>query len=162
MRLNILSAGVALLLAAGSAMANTPEPGVSYKLTTEFRGTGMPMDVYNGGPQNNRTRLARDEDVTGQYWRFEPAEDGHYKITNEFRDGMCLDIEPADNRAELRRCGNLTGQLWRIDQEGPWVRLTTKFRGRNMCLDINPSNNHPVLRGCGDYTGQMWQLRRDQ
>lgn len=160
MRLSILSACLVLLVAAGPSHANSPERGADYKLTTQFRGASMPLDVYNGGPLNNMTRLDRDQNVAGQYWRFDQTDDGYFNISTEFRDGMCLDINPSDNRAVLRPCGNFTGQSWAIARAGSWVRLSTKFRGPNMCLDINPSDNHPVLRACGNFTGQMWKLRK--
>lgn len=156
-----LSSCLALLLATGSLRAQTPEPGVYYKLTTKFRGAGMPLDVYNGGPQNNKTRLDRDQNVTGQSWRFEETNDGYVRLTTKFRgQGMCLDINPQNNRAELRPCGNFTGQFWQIEPDKSWVRLSTKFRGPDMCLDINPPNNHPELRRCGDFSGQFWMLRK--
>ena len=40
-----------------------------YKLSTQFRGDGMKLDVFNGGPKNNRTRLEPDQDASGQFWK---------------------------------------------------------------------------------------------
>lgn len=156
----VLTSCLLLLLAAGPSRAQTPEAGVYYKLTTQFRGAGMPLDVYNGGPQNNKTRLDRDQNVTGQLWLFEETTDGYFRLTTKFRGrSMCLDINPPNNRAELRPCGNFTGQYWQIEPDKSWFRLSTAFRGPDMCLDISPTNNHPELRRCGDFTGQMWRLR---
>jgi hypothetical protein len=150
-----------ILLLAPPSLAQSPDTNFYYKLSTQFRGTGMPMDVFNGGPSNNQARLDKDQNVTGQNWRFVAAENGSYRLTTEFRGpGMCLDINPPTNRPELRACGNFTGQFWQIVPAGNWVRLTTTFRGPNTCLDIDPASNQPELRPCGDYTGRFWMLSR--
>ncbi|MGQ3356188.1 MAG: RICIN domain-containing protein [Phreatobacter sp.] len=150
-----------LAVLAVPALAQSPDPGNYYKLSTQFRGTGMPMDVFNGGPRNNQARLDRDQDVSGQNWRFIPTGDGSWRLTTEFRGArMCLDINPPTNRPELRPCGNFTGQFWQIVPAGNWVRLTTTFRGPGTCLDIDPSSDQPELRPCGNYSGQFWRLGR--
>ena len=162
MRFLSAAAGLATLLTlTAPAMSQSPDPGFYYKLSTEFRGPDMSMDVFNGGPKNNQARLDRDQDVSGQNWRFAPTGDGSFRLTTEFRGPrMCLDINPPTNRAELRPCGNYTGQFWQIVRSGDSVRLTTAFRGPRMCLDIDPDNNQPELRSCGDYSGQAWTLTR--
>ena len=143
------------------AMSQSPDPNFYYKLSTQFRGPDMPMDVFNGGPKNHQARLDRDQDVSGQNWRFMPTGDGSYRLTTEFRGPkMCLDINPPTNRPELRACGNFTGQFWQVVRSGDGVRLTTAFRGPRMCLDIDPDSNQPELRPCGDFSGQSWTLTR--
>lgn len=143
------------------SFAQSPDAGVYYKLTTQFRGSGMPMDVFNGGPNNNQTRLDNDQNVTGQHWHFVPAQNGSYRLQTEFRgSSMCLDVNPSTNRPELRNCGNFSGQFWHVSADGNWVRLTTDFRGPDMCLDIDPNSNQPELRHCGNFTGQHWTLAR--
>lgn len=152
---------LALLVLQAPALAQSPNPDFYYKLSTQFRGAGMPMDVFNGGPRNNQVRLDRNQNVSGQNWRFVRARNGSYRLTTEFRGpGMCLDINPPTNRPELRPCGNYSGQFWHIEPEGNWVRLTTAFRGPGMCLDVDPASNQPELRRCGNYTGQFWMLSR--
>jgi len=37
-----------------------------HKLSTDFRGVDMPLDIYNGGPKNNRAHLAPAANVSGQ------------------------------------------------------------------------------------------------
>jgi hypothetical protein len=62
-----------------------------YKLNTQFRGNGMKLDVFNGGPKNNLTRLEPDQDVSGQFWRFVGNGDGTFRLSTLFRGpGMCL------------------------------------------------------------------------
>jgi hypothetical protein len=152
---------MAMMGIASSALAQAPDPNFFYKLSTEFRGANMPMDVFNGGPRNNQARLDNAQNVTGQNWQFEPIGNGSYRLRNEFRGpGMCLDINPSTNRPELRDCSNFTGQFWQITQSGEWVVLTTTFRGRDICLDIDPGSNQPELRRCGNYSGQFWRLQR--
>lgn len=154
-----IACGVTLLAMPAASFAWSPEPDLYYKLSTRFRGTGMPMDVYNGGPQDNQTHLDIDQNVSGQNWRFVPAGNGSYRLMTEFRGpDMCLDINPPTNRPELRTCGNYSGQFWRVVDDGAWVRLTTEFRGPGMCLDIDPTTNQPELRDCGNFTGQYWAI----
>ena len=163
MRVRFLSAAACLTLVSLTtpAMSQSPDPNFYYKLSSQFRGPDMPMDVFNGGPKNNQARLDRDQDVSGQNWRFVPAGDGSFRLSTEFRGPrMCLDINPPTNRPELRTCGNFTGQFWQVVPSGEGVRLTTAFRGPRMCLDIDPDSNQPELRSCGDFSGQSWTLTR--
>jgi hypothetical protein len=91
---NLLPAVLALLawlLAATSAQA--VDQSFYYKLSTEFRGDGMKLDVFNGGPKNNLTRLEPDQDISGQFWRLVGNRDGTFRLSTLFRGpGMCLDI----------------------------------------------------------------------
>jgi hypothetical protein len=43
------------------ASAQSIDPSFYYKLSTQFRGQGMKLDVFNGGPKNNLTRLEPDK-----------------------------------------------------------------------------------------------------
>jgi hypothetical protein len=45
--------------------AQSVDQSFYYKLSTQFRGNGMKLDVFNGGPKNNLTRLEPDQDVSG-------------------------------------------------------------------------------------------------
>jgi hypothetical protein len=75
----------------------------------------MKLDVFNGGPKNNLTRLEPDQDVSGQFWRFVGNGDGTFRLSTLFRGPrMCLDIFNGgrnNNQPHLVRCGNFTGQL---------------------------------------------------
>jgi hypothetical protein len=149
----------------GSALADIPEPNTYYRLSTEFRGSDMSLDVFNGGPKNNFVNLVPTQNFTGQFWRFASNGDGTFKITTQFRGpDKCLDVVNGganDNEPHLTECGNYSGQYWIIVPDGPWVRLKTKFRGDGMCLDIfngGPNNNQPHLQPCGNFSGQRWRL----
>jgi hypothetical protein len=127
----------------------------------------MKLDVFNGGPKNNRTRLEPDQDVSGQFWKLVGNGDGTFRLSTLFRgQNMCLDIfngGPSNNEPHLTRCGNFTGQFWKLKEDGDAIRLTTTFRGPRMCLDIfngGPNNNQPHLAPCGNYTGQLWTFTR--
>ena len=166
----MLLPSIALLAAALPAptLAQAIDQKFYYKLSTQFRGGAMKLDVFNGGPKNNLTRLQRDQDVSGQLWRFVGNPDGTYRLTTMFRGSrMCLDIfngGPNNNQPQLRNCGNYAGQFWNVAMNGAGkVRLTTVFRGPGMCLDVfngGPNNNQPELRKCGNYTGQFWKLTK--
>jgi hypothetical protein len=140
-----------------------------YKLSTQLRGNGMKLDVVNGGPKNNLTRLGPDQDVSGQFWRFVGNADGTFRLSTIFRGpGMCLDIfngGPNNNQPHLVKCGNFSGQFWVIilTEDGDAVRLTTKFRGPGMCLDVfngGPNDNQPHLTNCAKLSGQLWTLTK--
>jgi Ricin-type beta-trefoil lectin domain len=148
-----------------SSWAQTPDPNFYYRLSSQFRGSEMSLDVFNDGPKNNLTGLERLQDVSGQYWKFLPTGDGSYRLITMLRGtSMCLDIfngGPNDNQPHLAPCANVSGQFWNIRKEGSWVRFTTKFRGEGMCLDIfngGPNDNQPHLAPCANVSGQNWLL----
>jgi len=164
---------IALLLSSSGLAALSPasaqslDPNFFHRMSTQFRGTDMSLDVFNGGPKNNMTHLAHFQDVSGQYWKFSPTGDGWYRITSMFRgSGMCLDIfngGPDNNEPHLAQCASFSGQFWSIRWEGMWARLTTQFRGSDMCLDIfngGPKNDQPHLATCGHFSGQLWLLSK--
>src|SRR5258706_13767751 len=134
---------VAALLASllTPAAAQSVDPSFYYKLSTQFRGNGMKLDVFNGGPKNNLTRLEPDQDVSGQFWRFVGNSDGTFRLSTLFRGpSMCLDIfngGAKNNQPHLVNCSNFTGQLWNImiTWDGDLVRLTPNLRGRGFCLE---------------------------
>ena len=158
-------AGAALILAASTSAAAI-DLRFYHKLSTDFRGIDMPLDIYNGGPKNNRAHLAPAANVSGQLWRLTPA-NGPYRLSTQFRGAaMCLDVMnggPNNNMVHLAPCGNYSGQFWRLNEEREGVyRLTTEFRGPGMCLDVvngGPNNNDARLAPCGNYSGQFWTVR---
>jgi Ricin-type beta-trefoil lectin domain-like len=113
------STTAAALLLASVASAPASAQGIDqsfyYKLSTQFRGSGMKLDVLNGGPKNNMTRLEPDQDVSGQFWRFVENPDGTFRISSLFRGlGMCLDIFNGganNNQSHLTGCGNFIGPI---------------------------------------------------
>lgn len=144
------------------------DTGFYYRLTTQFRGADMCLDVFNGGPQNNMTHLVKCADFSGQYWRFSgPDAGGWYRLSTMFRGAdMCLDIFNGgqyNNQPHLTKCANYSGQFWNLKGEGEWYRMTTQFRGPDMCLDIfngGPQNNQPHLTTCANYSGQFWKFTK--
>jgi hypothetical protein len=170
---NILSmvvvVGVLVTWFVAPAAAQSIDENFYYKMSTQFRGPGMKLDVFNGGARNNMTHLEPDQDVSGQLWRFRGNADGTFRLSTSFRGpSMCLDIfngGPNNNQPHLAQCANLTGQLWLITltESADAVRLTTRFRGPGMCLDIfngGPNNNQPHLAQCADLSGQRWVLTK--
>ena len=170
---NILSMAVAVgVLVAwfvAPASAQSIDQNFYYKMSTQFRGDGLKLDVFNGGARNNMTCLEQDQDVSGQFWRFRANADGAFRLSTLFRGpSMCLDIfngGPNNNQPHLAHCANLTGQVWLPSLPDPAgaVRLTTRFRGPDMCLDIfngGSDNNQPHLARCADLSGQLWVLTK--
>src|SRR5260370_14185618 len=100
--LSVAAACGALLALPTSSLAQSPSTNFYYKLSTQFRGIGMPMDVYNGGPKDNQARLDTDQNVSGQYWRFVPAGDGpHNPTTPVLGTGHSTDINSPRHPAAL-------------------------------------------------------------
>ncbi|MGI9520151.1 MAG: RICIN domain-containing protein [Hyphomicrobiaceae bacterium] len=156
---------IAVLAWSSPSWAQFVDSNLYYRLSTQFRGVGMALDVFNGGPKNNMTHLARSQDVSGQHWQFRPARNGYYRLTTLFRgESMCLDVFNGgrkNDQVHLTRCANYSGQFWRIVNAGKWIHLTSQFRGDGMCLDIfngGPDNNQPHLAPCTNASGQNWKL----
>src|SRR4249919_2389925 len=81
------------LASVSTAPAQSIDQSFYYKLSTEFRGSGMKLDVINGGPKNNLTKLEQDQNASGQFWRFVGNADGTFRLSTLFRGRrMCLDI----------------------------------------------------------------------
>jgi hypothetical protein len=138
-----------------------------YRLSTEFRGADMCLDVYNGGQKNNLLRLDNCQNVSGQSWVITQERDGYYRLTTQFRgDNMCLDVVNGgenNNRLQLAPCGNFSGQLWSIMPSGSMpdaFRLSSAFRDKR-CADIvngGSDNNDVVYEPCQNVTGQYWYI----
>jgi hypothetical protein len=48
--------------------------GFFARLTTKFRGPGMCLDVFNGGPNDRQPHLAPCGNFSGQFWYLSPTE----------------------------------------------------------------------------------------
>lgn len=155
--------GVIAVLLGTAGMAEAAD----YKrLSTQWKGPDMPLDIVNGGARNNFAQLAKKDDVSGQRWKITKA-DEWLNLTTEFRgDKMCLDVENGgamNNFVKLGRCENNSGQSWKITKagDGEYVRLTTEFRGAGMCLDIvngGARDGMAQLTKCSDVSGQLWKV----
>src|SRR4029077_13529820 len=91
----------------------------TFRLSTLFRGSGMCLDVFNGGPNNNQPHLADCADLSGQFWNILLTKDANVvRLTTAFRGPrMCLDIfngGPNNNQPHLADCADLAGQFWTI------------------------------------------------
>ena len=65
-----LAASALLALAAPASAFDT---SVFYKLSTDFRGPNMCLDVHNGGGLDNFTHLVPCANYSGQYWALIPT-----------------------------------------------------------------------------------------
>jgi hypothetical protein len=110
------------------AAAQTIDPDFYYKLSTQFRGIQMKLDVFDGGPKNNLTWLQPEQNVSGQFWRFRKNADGTFRLSTLFRGpDMCLDIfngGPNDNQPYLAGCGNFSGQVWTLTKTSNRASVT--------------------------------------
>jgi len=145
-----------------------PNPNVYYRLTTQFQGPNLALDVINDG-NNNRMVMAAAGPFTGQYWRFTPAPEvpGTFRISCLWRgQNETMDIingGPDNNQPILAPVGPFTGQFWtltEIPQAPGYVSLHTLFRGPNLTLEGfgGATGNRPVLADYGPFSGQAWLL----
>jgi hypothetical protein len=100
-----------------SAGADEMRTDVYHTLSTQFRGPGMKLDVFNGGPRNNQVHLVPCGNYSGQNWLLSQS-NGWYRLTTQFRGtGACLDIFNGgedNNQPHLTDCANYSGQFWKI------------------------------------------------
>jgi len=54
--------------------------GAWLRLTTQFRGEGMCLDITNGGPLDNFAALTPCGNYSGQFWKMR-EEGGWYRLT---------------------------------------------------------------------------------
>lgn len=151
------------------AAAQTIDQNFYYKLSTQFRGSGWKLDVFaDGGPKNNLTRLAPNQDRPSQYWQFRKNADGTFRLSIRLGGHeMCLDVfngGPNNNQPHVTNCADFSGQSWRLirNADGAY-RFSTLFRGPGMCLDIfngGPNNNQSHLADCANVSGQLWILTK--
>jgi len=98
--------------------AQSVDQSFYYKLSTQFRGNGMKLDVFNGGPKNN---LEPDQDVS--FWRFVGNGDGTFRLSTLFRGpDMCLEpiskSPEEDNEAgELNKAQEILGIVLPSDED---------------------------------------------
>ena len=95
------------------ASAQSIPDGFYYKLSTEFRGSVMKLDVFNGGPKNNMTHLEPDQNVTGQFWRITAIDGGWYQLSTQFRGSNVLSRYLQRRFARQRASSDALRQLLR-------------------------------------------------
>lgn len=165
----ILASIVALVASAITAQAF--DTGVYYRLSTQFRGPGMSLDVFNGGAKNNMTHLAPAADYSGQHWRLTPAGNDYYRLKTMFRgEDMCLDVfnggpkkqSGASNtmRQLLRTIMALASRQWLVSADDPisWPRYVPRHLQRRRGQQSTAPNElrqlfRPVLGVAADVEG---------
>ena len=146
----------------GSALFATPvfaqsgfDSGWYQRLSTDFRGHRMNLDVFNGGDFNNVASLHRRGDVSGQYWFVSRDNGDWYRLSTMFlSENMCLDITNGGERnniAHLAPCGNYSGQYWHISDTGDGATGSQRsFEARHVPRYFNGGRfNMALWRGVG-------------
>jgi hypothetical protein len=133
-----------------------------YRLTTQWRGDDMSLDILYDGKSNNVPILARTRNVDGQMWKLTPVANGAYRLTTQWRgEGLSLAIT-AGNRPLLVNSVTAPEQAWKLTPLGNgFYRMTTQAQGDGMSLDIvndGGANNIPILAKTGNFSGQMWKV----
>ena len=154
---------VAVLVAVAGLVLPALAEGAPLKITTQWKGAEMRLDVVNDGAFDNFVHLAPAADVSGQAWTMIPDSQGTFRLTTAFRGpDMCLDVVRGgelDGLLKLTACGNHEGQYWTSRAEGDWLRLAPQFW--QFCLDVvngGPHDGFAHMAECGDYSGQHWKI----
>lgn len=144
------------------APSPTPNPNFDpkkvYRLSTEFRGDGMCLDV-----NNDRVVLQNCAAVSGQSWRITAGAGGNWKLSPEFPGNFAKCLDGGDF-AVLANCSNASGQFWNIKPiagKSGYYTMTSNFLGPTKCLDIvngGQNNNFAQFADCGNRTGQYWKF----
>jgi hypothetical protein len=96
-----------------------------YRLKTQFRGDGECLEGNQGASPVHGGAAFMDtcQNVSGQLWKLEPADNGHYRLKTQFRgDGECFEgnqgASPVHGGAAfMDKCQNVSGQLWLLVPE---------------------------------------------
>jgi hypothetical protein len=103
----------------GQAWTMTPDSDGTFRLTTEFRGNDMCLDVVRvkgGGGMDGFLKLTACGNHEGQYWT-SADEGGWLRLRPQFWK-LCLDVVnggPQDGFAHMAECGDYSGQHWKIE-----------------------------------------------
>ncbi|MEZ4885123.1 MAG: RICIN domain-containing protein [Chitinophagales bacterium] len=144
---------------------NPIDPSYWYRLTNMWQGDDLALDIVNDGKCNCQLQLAKTANVSGQYWKLTPVQDGWYKLTTAFqKEDKCLDIvnDGQNNRPQLAKSGNYSGQYWRIvPTNDGFFQLYTMWQTENKVLDVMNDGKNTVLLGeKKGYSGQFWKLTK--
>lgn len=155
------------LLASAPALAQSTRPPPAFNFTTQFRGKDVCLDVYDGGPKNNRARMTKCAGLPGQAWltvRAGAAANGAYHLTNQLRGpDMCLAViekGPGANNLGLVKCAETPSQYWTMRTTAGTMKLASTFRGGRCSEVINggDDNNDVSYVACANSTGQFWSM----
>jgi hypothetical protein len=133
-----------------------------YRLTTQWQGDGMSLDIHDDGKANNTPFLARTGHFSGQMWQLTPVANGAYRLTTQWRGtGLSLAFTEG-GRPLLVDTATVPEQAWKVVPLGNgFHRLTTQAQGDGLSLDIvndGRANNTLIFAKTGNVSGQMWKL----
>ncbi|MGE3420336.1 MAG: ricin-type beta-trefoil lectin domain protein [Bradyrhizobium sp.] len=159
---SVRSAAVALAMVAGLGSAAHAQTNYQ-RLTTEFLGGSMSMDVADTGRADLLRRTAMmlpTSNAQGQFWLLSPSGGGNFRMTTAWTGaGQCLDVGQG-GVLYFDTCGPQIGQQWQVQRTaGGRVRIMNAFMPGH-CLDVNndPSAYVVLLRPCGPQIGQNWDV----
>ncbi|MFP2929733.1 hypothetical protein ACLESO_31975 [Pyxidicoccus sp. 3LG] len=132
-----------------------------YRLTTQWRGDGLSLDIINDG-KNNTPILAKTAMVSGQLWKLLPEANGAHRLVTQWRGkGLSL-ANTAGNQPLLVDTAVAPEQLWRVTPEiDGTLRLTNLAQDASLSLDIlydGKANITPILARTRDVSGQLWNV----
>jgi hypothetical protein len=141
------------------------DPNCYYRLTTQWLGDGMSLDVINDGKNNNQVALAKSGNCSGQHWKFTFIGDGYYRLTTRWQgDELSLTfVKDGKSNGRLLLTPNAadSAQYWKINSlKNGYSRITCKWQGYDKSLDVvNDGINDKVqLARAGHYGGQYWKI----
>lgn len=160
------------LFNSSSAQSVNVKPDTWYRLKTMFRGEGESLEGNQASSKvhGGAAFMDKQQNVTGQLWKFVPAGNGYYRLKTMFRgDGECLEGNQAASKvhqgaAFMDKCQNVSGQLWKIVPAGNgYFRLKTQFRGNDESLEGNQAgssykNGAAFMAKEQNVSGQLWKF----
>lgn len=141
------------------------ESGARYRLTNDFLGDEMSLDVAEDG--SGELYMGDTGPYPSQYWTITAVE-SYYKLTTDLLgSGKSLDVvNDGSGRLIMADTGHYTGQLWKFtrDEEDDTFRLTTEFLGEGKSLDVIEDDEDEwrelILAESVELNGQYWKLTK--
>jgi len=134
-----------------------------YRLTCQWQGEGMSLDILNDG-KNNQPILAKTGAYSGQYWKINKVGEDTYTLTTKWQGASkkldCIS-GPNQNRPVLNE-SEMSGSAWKITPVGKGYYKITNMWLSDRSLDIvnDGKNNKIQVAKTGAYSGQSWKITK--
>ncbi|MCI2229679.1 hypothetical protein MC378_10925 [Polaribacter sp. MSW13] len=133
-----------------------------YRLTSQWRGSGLSLDILNSG-KKNQPILAKTANVSGQFWKIKKVGINTYTLSTQWRgSNKILDCVqgPNKNRPILNTQTGRSGGAWKIISLGNgYFRITNLWLSDSSLDIINDGKNNKIqVAKTGNYLGQAWKI----
>jgi len=107
-------------------------------------------------------------DVSGQLWKFVPADNGYFKLQTQYLEDQDMCLEGGSGAAKRSpaiqtTCDDVTGQLWKVIpiRDGYFKLQTMHLERQNMCLEGGSGagkSSAATQQECQNVSGQSWKF----